>query len=70
MRTAYKEDIILKLSDIIVYNKKEVADRLKVPESTVGYLIRNGKLPAVKIGRRYVVRHDTLEKWLEDNESL
>lgn len=70
MATAYKEDMILKLSDIIAYNKKEVADRLKVPESTVGYLIRNGKLPAVKIGRRYVVRHNTLEKWLEDNESL
>ena len=60
----------MNLSNIIVYNKREIAEKLKVPESTVGYLIRNGRLPAIKIGRRYVVRHETLEEWLKDNESL
>lgn len=58
------------LSDVVVYTKKEVAEKLKVSENAVGYLIRNGKLPAVKVGRRYVVRHDTLAKWLEDNETI
>lgn len=60
----------MNLPDIIIYSKKEVAEKLKVPESTVGYLIRNGKLPAIKIGRRYVVRHDALQQWLEDNENF
>ena len=69
MRTAYKEDYMV-LTDVIVYNKKEVADKLKVSENTVGYLIRKGRLPAVKIGRRYMIRHDTLAKWLEDNETI
>ena len=54
----------------LVYSKEEVAKGLSVPLSTVGYLIRNGRLPAVKIGRRYVVRKETLKQWLIDNESI
>ena len=54
----------------LVYSKEEVAKELSVPLSTVGHLIRNGRLPAVKIGRRYVVRKETLKQWLIDNESI
>jgi excisionase family DNA binding protein len=47
----------------------ETADRLgHVAELTVRRLIKAGKLRAVHVGRRVMVREADLEKYLDDNE--
>ena len=52
---------------------KEVADELQCSKAHVHNLI-NGKvkgvspLPAIRMGRRKIVRRSTLEKWKRDNE--
>lgn len=43
----------------------EVADLFRVSSMTVYRLIRNGELPAVRVGRSYRVREDDLQSYLE-----
>jgi excisionase family DNA binding protein len=43
----------------------EVADLFRVSSMTVYRLIRNGELPAVRVGRSYRVREDDLQAYLE-----
>lgn len=44
----------------------EVAEMLRVSTMTVYRLIRTGEMPAVRVGRSYRVRHDDLERYLEE----
>jgi excisionase family DNA binding protein len=44
---------------------QEVADYLNCHYTTVYRLARDGTLPAFYVGRRYRVRWDELEKWIE-----
>lgn len=43
----------------------EVADLFRVSSMTVYRLIRNGELPAVRVGRSYRVREDDLQSYLQ-----
>lgn len=43
----------------------EVADLFRVSSMTVYRLIRNGELPAVRVGRSYRVREDDLQAYLQ-----
>ena len=43
---------------------EELAEFLKLHPLTVRKLARNGELPAFKIGRRWNVKRDELEKWM------
>ena len=43
----------------------EVADLFRVSSMTVYRLIRNGELPAVRVGRSYRVREDDLKSYLQ-----
>lgn len=43
----------------------EVADLLRVSSMTVYRLIRNGELPAVRVGRSYRVSEDDLQSYLQ-----
>lgn len=43
----------------------EVADLFRVSSMTVYRLIRNGDLPAVRVGRSYRVREDDLQAYLQ-----
>jgi len=43
---------------------EEVAEYLRVHPSTVYRLVRQGALPAVKIGKQWRVDRETLEEWL------
>ena len=47
----------------------ELAEYLKLHPLTVRKLARDGQLPAFKVGRRWHVKRDELEKWME-RESL
>jgi len=48
-----------------ILTAQEVADYLKIPLSTVWYLIRHKKLPAARIGKHYRIKKADIEKLLE-----
>ncbi len=50
-----------------VYTPDEVAALLKIPKSTICYLLRNGELKGMKIGRQWRITKKYLELYLEDN---
>ncbi|HEZ4940260.1 TPA: helix-turn-helix domain-containing protein [Neisseria meningitidis] len=51
------------------YNVEEAAAFLKVHPQTVRDLIRAGKIAAVKVGRRFVIRHSALDAFLAEKEN-
>ena len=53
----------------LVHTVAEAAELLGVGRTTVYVLIRTGRLPVVKIGRRTVIRRETLQVFLQYNES-
>ena len=44
---------------------EETAEYLKIPLSTVWYLIRQKKIPAAKIGKHYRIKREDIEKLLK-----
>lgn len=50
-----------------VYTPDEVAALLKIPKSTVGYLLRNGEMRGTKVGRQWRITKKNLEIYLDDN---
>lgn len=50
-----------------VYTPDEVATLLKIPKSTVGYLLRNGEMRGTKVGRQWRITKKNLEIYLDDN---
>ena len=42
---------------------KEIADRLNIHPESVRRLIRQGKLPAIKFGNKWLVEKATLEQY-------
>lgn len=44
---------------------QDVADRLKVSESTVRRLIDQGAIPIVRIGRQIRIRPEDVEKYIK-----
>lgn len=51
----------------MLYTVKEVAEIIHTNPAYVYNLINNGLLPALKLGS-YKIRHESLEKFLEQNE--
>jgi len=47
----------------------EISDYLKIPKSTIYKLVREGKIPAQKIGRRWRFRKEGIDHWLENKQS-
>jgi excisionase family DNA binding protein len=43
----------------------EVLEYLRINARTVYRLIRNGEIPAVRIGRQWRIRRNDLDRWLE-----
>ena len=50
-----------------VYTPDEVATLLKIPKSTVSYLLRNGEMRGTKVGRQWRITKKNLEIYLDDN---
>lgn len=48
-----------------IYTVSEVAEILKLPESTVYEYIRKNLLPHFKVGKHIRIREDDLKKWIE-----
>ena len=51
------------------YTAEEAAAYLKLHPETVRERIRQGKIAAAKIGRRFVIRRSTLDRLLSDSEN-
>ena len=49
-----------------VLTVKEAAERLKTSRQQIRMMIRNGQLPAVRVGREWRISEDTLKQFLAD----
>jgi len=49
-----------------VLTTKELADYLSVSEGTVYNMVKEGEIPAAKIGRSWRFLRPAIDKWLED----
>jgi excisionase family DNA binding protein len=58
-----------KLEDIRLLTLSEAADLLQVSTRTLQRMIRNGQLPAFKVGGQWRVRETQLRQWVENRES-
>ncbi|MBU1006148.1 MAG: helix-turn-helix domain-containing protein [Candidatus Omnitrophica bacterium] len=47
---------------------KDVAEYLDVHPMTIYKYVRDGRIPAFKIGDSWRVRRDSIQKWITDNE--
>jgi excisionase family DNA binding protein len=47
---------------------EEVAASSGIGRNTIRMLIDRGKLPVLKVGRKTIIRRDTLEKFMTINE--
>jgi excisionase family DNA binding protein len=47
---------------------EELSSYLKIPKSTVYKLVREGKIPAQKVGRHWRFRKEAIDRWLEKRQ--
>jgi len=48
---------------------EELAAYLKIPKSTLYKLVREGKIPAQKVGRHWRFRKPAIDAWLDKERS-
>ncbi|MBM3157745.1 MAG: helix-turn-helix domain-containing protein [Chloroflexi bacterium] len=48
---------------------EELSVYLKIPRSTIYKLVREGKIPAQKIGRHWRFRKEAIDRWLETRQA-
>jgi excisionase family DNA binding protein len=58
-----------KLEDIRLLTLSEAANLLQVSTRTLQRMIRNGELPAFKVGGQWRLRETQLRLWVEDREN-
>ena len=51
-------------------NTGEVAKYLRVSRSLIYRMAREGQIPALKVGRKWLFRKETIEQWLSEREDL
>ena len=58
-----------KLDNILLLTLSEAANLLQVSTRTLQRMIRNGQLPAFKVGGQWRLREAQLRQWVESRES-
>jgi len=53
-----------------VFSIDELADYLKIPKSTLYKLVREGKIPAQKVGRHWRFHKETIDAWLGNRNEV
>ena len=53
----------------VIFTVVEISDYLKIPRSTIYKLVREGKIPAQKIGRHWRFRKEAIDHWLEKKQA-
>lgn len=51
-----------------IYTPEDIAQMFKVSVGTVWKYIRDGKLPASRLGRKYIISEDQLRRFIEQQE--
>jgi len=51
-----------------VFNIDELSDYLKIPKSTLYKLVRQGKIPAQKVGRHWRFHKEAIVDWLSNRK--
>ena len=46
---------------------RELAEYLKISQSTLYKLAQEGKVPGQKVGRHWRFRKETIDRWLDEN---
>lgn len=47
---------------------QQIAQRFQISETTLYKLVRNGKIPAIKIGNQWRFKMEDIEEWLESQK--
>ena len=58
-----------KLENILLLTLSEAATLLQVSTRTLQRMIRNGELPAFKVGGQWRLRETQLRRWVENRET-
>jgi len=67
LRENNKKPIVIKPEDPDrLLNLVEAANALRKPVGTVRYYIHHKSLPAIKVGKGYVVKHSALMAWVNE----
>lgn len=56
------------MRDKITMSVEEAAAYTGIGRNTLRELIRNCRIPVLRIGRKILIRADTLDKFLQDND--
>lgn len=51
-----------------LFTPDDIAQMLKISVGTVWLYIRSGKLPASKLGRKYIISDEQLKRFLDQQE--
>lgn len=57
------------MTDRLLVGAREAAQLLGIGRDTAYALIREGRLPAVRIGRRILVPRAALQRWIDEETS-
>ncbi len=52
-----------------VMTVKDVADYLDVHPMTIYKYVKDGRIPAFKVGDSWRIRRDSIDKWIKDSEN-
>ena len=47
---------------------QQIAQRLQISETTLYKLVRNGKIPAIKVGNQWRFKIKDINRWLESQK--
>lgn len=52
----------------IILTVDEISEYLRIPKSTIYKLVREGKIPAQKIGRHWRFSKEAIDHWLQKKQ--
>ncbi len=64
-RTLYYPFVVDNVHSSSIYQPAELAKMLSVSRQTVYKGLRDGTIPSIRLGRRFVIPKAAIEKWLE-----
>ncbi len=51
-----------------VMTVKDIAEYMDIHPMTIYKYVKEGEIPAFKIGSNWRIRRDSIQKWMKDNE--
>ena len=60
---------VKKIGDLVLYDVEELAELLEVQEKTIRAMLREGKIKARKLARKWYVTEQSLKEYFEHPEA-